>query len=144
MFYDLPVGFEERCLEFLQYIKPKLKELETVLINNKIFIGRTANVGVLPLDLAINSGVTGPMLRASGLRFDLRKVDAYSVYPELDFNIPIGEGKMGSVGDCWDRTWVRMQEIYESLKICEQCLQNLIGEHKRTRDRQSRSGADRE
>jgi NADH-quinone oxidoreductase subunit D len=134
LFYDLPVGFEERCNEFLKYLKPKLAELESILIDNKIFVKRTANVGVLPLDLAINCGVTGPILRASGLRFDLRRVDAYSVYPELDFNIPIGEGKMGTLGDCWDRTWVRMQEIHESVKIVEQCLEKLSTDHKRTRD----------
>ncbi len=134
LFYDLPVGFEERCREFIQYIKPKLAELESVLIENKIFIGRTANVGVLPLDLAINCGVTGPMLRGSGLRFDLRRVDGYSVYPLLEFEVPVGEGKMGTVGDCWDRTYVRMREIYESLKIADQCLDQLMGEHKRTRD----------
>jgi NADH-quinone oxidoreductase subunit D len=134
LFYDLPVGFEERCQEFVNYIRPKIAELTTVLIENKIFVERTANVGVLPLDLAINCGVTGPMLRASGLRFDLRKVDGYSVYPELDFNIPIGEGKMGKVGDCWDRTQVRVEELYESLKIIQQCLDKLTKEHKRTRD----------
>jgi NADH-quinone oxidoreductase subunit D len=134
LFYDLPVGFEERCKEFVIYMKPKLRELEEILINNKIFINRTANVGVLPLDLAINCGVTGPMLRASGLRFDLRKVDAYSVYSELDFNIPIGEGKMGTLGDCWDRTWVRFQELSESLSIIEQCLEKLTTDHKRTPD----------
>ena len=134
LFYDLPVGFEERCQEFLSYIKPKMQELNTVLIENKIFVDRTANVGVLPLDLAINCGVTGPMLRGSGLRFDLRKVDGYSVYPELDFDIPIGEGKMGKTGDCWDRTYVRVEEIYESLKIVAQCLDKLTKEHKRTRD----------
>ena len=134
LFYDLPVGFEERCAEFVKYIKPKVKELTDVLVDNTIFVNRTAKVGVLPLDLAINCGVTGPMLRASGLRFDLRRVDAYSVYPELDFEVPIGEGKMGSVGDCWDRTQVRVEEIRESLKIVEQCLQRLTSDHKRTRD----------
>lgn len=134
LFYDLPVGFEERCAEFIRYIKPKFIELDEILINNKIFVDRTANVGVLPLDLAINCGVTGPMLRGSGLRFDLRKVDAYSVYPELDFDIPIGEGKMGTVGDCWDRTWVRMEEMRESVKIIEQCLEKLSTDHRRTRD----------
>jgi NADH-quinone oxidoreductase subunit D len=134
LFYDLPVGFEERCREFIDYIMPKIKELEGILIDNKIFIDRTANVGVLPLDLAINCGVTGPMLRASGLRYDIRKVDGYSVYPEIDFNVPIGEGKMGQVGDCWDRTHVRVEEIYESLKIIRQCLDKLTGEHKRTRE----------
>ncbi|MFZ6001350.1 MAG: NADH-quinone oxidoreductase subunit D [Bacteroidota bacterium] len=134
LFYDLPVDFEERCGEFLRYFRPKLDELERLLIDNKIFIDRTANVGVLPLDLAINCGATGPMLRGSGLRYDLRKVDAYSVYPELVFSIPIGEGKMGAVGDCWDRTSVRVQEIRESMKIIEQCLHKLTTDHKRTRD----------
>jgi NADH-quinone oxidoreductase subunit D len=134
LFYDLPIGFEDRCEEFVRYIKPKLEELNTVLLENKIFVERTAGVGVLPLDLAINCGVTGPMLRASGLRYDLRRVDAYSVYPELEFDVPIGEGKMGIVGDCWDRTEVRVQEIHESLRIVEQCLSALRGVHVRTRD----------
>lgn len=134
LFYDLPVGFEERCVDYINYLKPKLKELETVVTDNKIFIERTANVGVLPLDLAINYGITGPMLRASGLKFDLRKVDGYSVYPELDFDIPVGEGKMGQKGDCWDRTYVRVLEVHESVRIIEQCLQKLTGEHKRTRE----------
>lgn len=134
LFYDLPVGFEDRCGEFVNYFKPKLTDLQKLLIDNKIFIDRTANVGVLPLDLAINGGATGPMLRGSGLRYDLRRVDAYSVYPELEFNIPVGEGKMGTVGDCWDRTWVRLQEIYESLRIVEQCLTKLTTDHPRTRD----------
>jgi NADH-quinone oxidoreductase subunit D len=134
LFYDLPVGFEERCREFVRYIGPKLQELETVLIDNKIFVDRTAKVGVLPLDLAINCGVTGPMLRGSGLRFDLRKVDGYSVYKELDFDVPIGEGKMGTLGDCWDRTYVRMLEIHESIKIINQCLDRLTGDLKRNKD----------
>lgn len=134
LFYDLPVGFEERCAEFVRYIKPKLHELETVLLHNQIFIKRTANVGVIPLDLAINCGITGPTLRGSGLRYDLRRVDGYSVYPELEFDVPIGKGEMGNVGDCWDRTYVRIEEIHESLKIISQCLDKLNGEHKRTRD----------
>ena len=134
LFYDIPVGFEERCREFVKYIMPKLDELETLLIENKIFVDRTAKVGVLPLDLAINCGVTGPMLRGSGLRFDLRKVDGYSVYKELDFDVPIGEGKMGTLGDCWDRTYVRVLEIYESIKIVSQCLDKLTGDLKRNRD----------
>jgi NADH-quinone oxidoreductase subunit D len=134
LYYDLPVGFEDRCQEFVNYFRPKLKELENLLINNKIFIDRTSRVGALPLDLAINCGMTGPVLRASGLRFDLRKVDGYSVYPEIDFDIPMGEGKMGTQGDCWDRTWVRYREMEESLRIVDQCLLKLKGEHARTRD----------
>ncbi|MCU0317748.1 MAG: NADH-quinone oxidoreductase subunit D [Amoebophilaceae bacterium] len=132
LYYDLPVGFEDRCSEFMHYLQPKLAEIDQLIIENKIFIARTANVGVLPLDLAINYGVSGPALRASGLRLDLRRVDGYSVYPELEFEIPIGQGKMGQVGDCWDRTWVRMQECRESVKIIEQCLLRLTRDFKRT------------
>ena len=134
LFYDLPVGFEERCQEFVTYLKPKLKELEQVVIENKIFVDRTANVGILPADLAINYGITGPMLRGSGLKYDLRKVDGYSVYPEIDFDVPVGRGAMGTTGDCWDRTWVRVKECYESIRIVEQCLEKLTGDYKRTRD----------
>lgn len=133
LFYDLPVGFEERCMEFVQYLKPKIKELEELVIQNQIFIQRTAKVGVLSADLAINYGITGPMLRGSGLAYDLRKVDGYSVYPELEFDVPVGKGEMGELGDCWDRTWVRVKECYESIKIIEQCLNRLKGEHQRTK-----------
>lgn len=134
LFYDLPVGFEEKCLEFINYLKPKLQELDDVLVNNKIFIERTANIGVIPRNLAINYGVTGPILRGSGLRLDYRKVDGYSVYPEIDFEVPIGTGAMGQTGDCWDRTWVRVEEVKQSVRIVEQCLTKLTGELKRTRD----------
>lgn len=134
LFYDLPVGFEEKCKEFINYLKPKLIELDEVLMNNKIFIERTANIGMIPRNLAINFGVTGPILRGSGLRMDYRKVDGYSVYPELDFDVPIGTGAMGQIGDCWDRTWVRVEEVKQSVKIIEQCLTQLTGDHKRTKD----------
>ncbi|WP_421875591.1 NADH-quinone oxidoreductase subunit D [Marinoscillum sp.] len=134
LFYDLPVGFEERARSFSKYLKPKLVDLKKLLLSNKIFIDRTANVGVLPRDLAINYGVTGPMLRGSGLKYDLRRVDGYSVYPELDFEIPVGEGAKGSVGDCWDRTWVRFRECEESIKIIDQCLERLTSDLKRTKE----------
>jgi len=134
LFYDLPVGFEERCKEFVDYFKPKMKELNELLTNNQVFINRTANVGVLPLDVALNYGCSGPMLRGSGLKWDLRRVDGYSVYPELDFDIPVGKGEMGSLGDCWDRFKVRIDEVGESLKMIEQCVERLQKELKRTPD----------
>lgn len=134
LYYDTPLGFEEKTLEFVKYLKPKLAELQTIIVDNKIFINRTANVGVLDRDLAINYGCTGPVLRGSGLAFDLRKIDAYSVYPEIDFDIPIGRGAMGKTGDCWDRNYVRVQECHESIKIIEQCVEKLLKEHKRDRD----------
>lgn len=139
LYYDLPVGFEERCKEFIAYLKPKLVEFQNLLVENKIFKDRTANVGVLPLETAINCGATGPMLRGSGLAFDLRRVDGYSVYPELDFDIPVGTGQVGTQGDCWDRTWVRVAECFESLKIIEQSLEKLTNEYKRTREFNPRS-----
>ncbi len=122
LYYDLPVGFLDRCQEFIDYLMPKLDELDTILVNNPIFLGRTRGVGCLPLTTAINAGASGPILRASGLRFDLRRVDGYSVYPELDFEIPIGQN-----GDCWDRTYVRAQECRESAKIISQCISKLRG-----------------
>ncbi|MEM9895670.1 MAG: NADH-quinone oxidoreductase subunit D [Bacteroidota bacterium] len=143
LFYDIPVGFEGRAIEFCEYLRPKLRELETILLSNKIFIERTANIGVLDRNLAINYGVTGPMLRASGLKFDLRKVDGYSVYPEIDFDIPIGEGAKGTTGDCWDRTWVRYKECWESLKIIEECAKKLLGVEKRTKEFDPRAGVPR-
>ncbi len=134
LYYDIPVGFEDRCRELVRYLRPKIDELQKIVIDNKIFVERTANVGVLSIDTAINYGVTGPMLRGSGLKYDLRKVDAYSVYPEIEFEVPIGTGAMGSTGDCWDRTWVRVAEIRESLNIIDQVLDALTGPHKRTRE----------
>ncbi|MCS6967433.1 MAG: NADH-quinone oxidoreductase subunit D [Cytophagales bacterium] len=134
LYYDLPIGFEERCQELLQYLQPKLRECQHLLIENKIFIQRTAGIGVLPLETAIQYGVTGPMLRASGLKYDLRRVDGYSVYPELEFEVPIGQGLMGKQGDCWDRTYVRLLECKESVRIAQQCLAKLTKEHRRTRD----------
>jgi NADH-quinone oxidoreductase subunit D len=134
LFYDLPVGFEDRCKSFIDYLKPKLAELQQLVIENHIFINRTANVAVLPLPLAINYGCTGPVLRGSGLRWDLRKVDGYSVYPEIDFDVPIGKGEAGTVGDCWDRNYVRVLECHESIRIIEQCLAKLTKEHVRTKE----------
>jgi NADH-quinone oxidoreductase subunit D len=132
LFYDTPNGWEGRVAEFCKYLVPKLDEVDRVLVQNTIFINRTAGVGVLPMQTAINYGVTGPMLRASGLAMDIRKADGYSLYPELDFEVPVGEGRMGEVGDCWDRNWVRLQECRQSIRIIEQCLEQLTGAHKAT------------
>lgn len=131
LYYDLPTDFEAKCADFIKYLQPKLAEIDMLLTDNPIFIQRTAGVGVLPLATAINYAVSGPILRASGLRLDLRRVDNYSVYPALEFEIPIGEGLVGKVGDCWDRNWVRVQECKESIKIIAQCLDFLAKEGKR-------------
>jgi len=134
LFYDLPVGFEERCNEFIAYFGPKMDELDRLLTDNAIFIQRTANVGVLPLHTAVNFGCSGPVLRGSGLAWDLRRVDGYSVYPELEFDIPVGTGAMGTVGDCWDRYKVRVDEVRESMRIISQCTGALLKQYPRTPD----------
>jgi NADH-quinone oxidoreductase subunit D len=123
--HDLHPDFERQAKEFLVTFKLHITELNNLLSYNKIFIDRTANVGVLPSDVAINYGVTGPILRASGVKFDLRKNAPYAVYDKLDFNIPVGQGAQGKVGDCWDRYMVRVQEMEESVKIIEQALDML-------------------
>jgi NADH-quinone oxidoreductase subunit D len=123
--HDLPKTFVERSLDFLDYFEPRIEEYNQLLTTNKIFIERSADVGVLPLDVAINYGVTGPSLRASGTDMDLRKTEPYSIYDKFDFNIPIGEGLMGTVGDCWDRYYVRVLELNESVKILRQALVSI-------------------
>lgn len=123
--HDLPPDFIRLTKEFVKYFRPNIKELNDLLSYNKIFIERLANVGVLPLETAINYGITGPNLRASGLRWDLRKNDPYSVYHKFDFDIPVGKGWFGTVGDCWDRYYVRILEMEESLKIIEQAIEQL-------------------
>jgi NADH-quinone oxidoreductase subunit D len=119
---DLTPEMCDAIRAFLDYFEPKLKDYDNLLSFNKIFIERTAGVGVIPLPMAINYGITGPPLRASGMRWDLRKDDPYSIYPRFDFDIPVGRGLKGEVGDCWDRYMVRMWEMAESVKILRQCL----------------------
>jgi NADH-quinone oxidoreductase subunit D len=123
--HDLHPDFIRLAQEFVTYFRPKIKELNDLLTNNKIFIERTANIGILPLDTAINYGITGPMLRGSGMKWDLRKNDPYSVYNKFDFDIPVGEGLVGTVGDSWDRYYVRILEMEQSLRILEQALEQI-------------------
>ncbi|MGD9900232.1 MAG: NADH-quinone oxidoreductase subunit D [Calditrichaceae bacterium] len=123
--YDAPEGWREKVLEFIDYFEPKIKEYNDILTYNKIFIERTKNVGIIPPDLAINYALSGPCLRASGVDFDLRKNDPYSIYDRFDFNTCIGVGEMGTVGDSWDRYWVRIAEMYESVKIIRQATEKL-------------------
>ena len=116
--HDLPIGFVESTYKFLDYFEPKIDEFVNLLVHNKIFVERTADIGVMPQDVAISYGVTGANLRASGLKWDSRRDDPYSIYNKFDFNVPVGEGGKGTVGDCWDRFYVRVLEMKESIKIC--------------------------
>jgi len=97
-----------------------------LLMVNKIFVKRTANVGIISREQALNHGLTGPMLRGSGVAFDLRKDMPYMQYGQAyesgAFEIPVGRGEMGTLGDCWDRIYVRVKEMTESIGIVRWCL----------------------
>jgi NADH-quinone oxidoreductase subunit D len=123
--HDVPPNFVDKVKEFCTYFRPKIKELNDLLSYNKIFIERTANVGVLPGDVAINYAVSGPILRGSGVKWDIRKNDPYSVYNRFEFDIPVGRGLKGTVGDCWDRYMVRIHEMEQSVNIIEQAVAGL-------------------
>lgn len=122
---DITAEIERDTREFVRTMEQRWEEYNTLLSFNEIFVKRTANVGIIPRDMAIGYGLTGPCLRGSGVQWDLRKDDPYSLYERFDFAIPYGQGRMGTVGDCWDRYWVRMVEIKESLKIITQVLDGL-------------------
>jgi len=125
---DVPADFKSDTAEFVKTFRPKIKELNDLLSMNKIFIDRTANVGVLPEKVAINYGVSGPSLRGSGVHWDLRRDDPYSIYDRFEFDVIVGKGEMGTLGDCWDRYIVRVWEMEESLKIIEQALDQMSDE----------------
>ncbi len=122
---DLPEKFIDQCQEFLDYFEPKINEYNELLSFNHIFINRTGNVGVCPAPLAIAHGLTGPSLRGSGVKWDLRRSIPYSKYEEFDFDIPVGQGQFGQVGDCWDRYFVRVMEMVQSVRIIRQALEKL-------------------
>ncbi|MEE9288946.1 MAG: NADH-quinone oxidoreductase subunit D [Bacteroidota bacterium] len=123
--HDLPLTFIDKAKEFCEYFKPKIKELNDLLSYNEIFIKRTAHIGVLPAEVAINYGCSGPMLRGSGVNRDLRRNDPYSIYPDFEFDVAVGKGEMGTVGDCWDRYFVRVREMVQSVRILEQALERI-------------------
>lgn len=124
---DLPDRFIDVCEEFLDYFEPKIDEYNNLLSYNHIFVKRTGNVGVISAEDALAWGITGPCLRASGVKWDLRKAQPDCSYEEFDFDIPVGDGSHGKVGDSWDRYFVRMQEMKQSVRITRQALAKLRG-----------------
>ena len=118
--YDLPDGWVEKCRAFIEGFPKKIKEYEALVDDNAIFLQRTQGKGVITQQDVIDYGITGPNARASGVDLDLRRARPYSVYPELDFEVCTA-----THGDIFDRYRVRMDEMRESLKIIEQCLDML-------------------
>ncbi len=123
--HDLPPKFVDQAKEFCKYFRPRIKQFNDLLTYNEIFVKRTANVGVLPKDVAINYASSGPMLRGSGVNWDLRRDDPYSIYDKFEWESQIGKGEVGTVGDCWDRHIVRMREMEQSTNIIEQALAKI-------------------
>lgn len=115
----------DRVAQFCDDMEEEAKKYHELVSMNKIFVERTANVGVFTLQDCFDYGATGPVLRGSGLKWDLRKNKPYSLYSEFDFDVPVGTGEVGQVGDCWNRYIVRMKEVIESIKIIRQVLDKL-------------------
>jgi len=119
---DLPAGFAERTRKVLEDVRKVLLECDTLLTRNRIFVDRMQNTGVITKEKAINYGMTGPFLRATGVPLDTRKANPYFVYDRLSFDIPTGEH-----GDNYDRYLVRMEEMEQSMRIVEQALAKIPG-----------------
>jgi NADH-quinone oxidoreductase subunit D len=119
---DLPDGFEEKCREFTRTFQSHVDEYETLLTKNKIWMRRTQGVGVISAEEAINWGISGPILRASNVNWDLRKAMPYSGYEAYDFIVPTGKN-----GDTYDRYLVRMMEMRQSNEIVRQALDKMPG-----------------
>ena len=119
---DLPEGFTEAVLKFLDEVEPVIDEIDKLLTRNAIFIARTQDIGVITKADAIAYGISGPNLRGSGVEHDLRKTNPYLDYEKYEFDIPIG-----TKGDCYDRYLVRMEEMRQSVRILRQVFANLPG-----------------
>ena len=117
---DLPENFHQLMADLLPLIDEDVEESDKLLTFNEIFLARLKDVGVISADDAIDFGLTGPCLRASGVNYDLRKAQPYSVYDRFEFDVPLGLD-----GDSWDRHYVRVQEMYESLRIIRQALEQM-------------------
>jgi NADH-quinone oxidoreductase subunit D len=118
--HDLPVGWVEKCRVFVDGFLPRIDEYEGLLTENRIWKKRTVGVGVLDPQVAIDYGITGPMLRGSGIDWDMRKTMPYEVYREVQFDVPLGRN-----GDTYDRYLVRMEEMRQSNRIVRQCLDQI-------------------
>ena len=124
VYRDMPNGLLNDIKEWAIKFPKFIEDLENLVSDNRIFKQRTVDIGIVSAEDAIDFGFTGPMLRASGVKWDLRKEESYEIYDKLDFEIPIGKN-----GDCYDRYFVRVEEMKESLKIIHQCIDNIPKGH---------------
>ncbi len=117
---DLPAGLLDEIADFIKQFPKKINDMENLLTENRIFKQRMVDIGVVSKQQALDWGFSGPMIRGSGIAWDLRKSQPYEIYGELDFDVPIGKN-----GDSYDRYLIRVQEMFESIKIIEQCLAKI-------------------
>ncbi len=117
---DFPEGFEEKVRHFVDQFPKTLRDLENLLTKNPIWLNRTKGIGVIPKEKALDLGATGPVLRGSGIAYDVRKYEPYCVYDRLSFDVPTG-----THGDVYDRYLVRMEEMRQSVSIIRQCLDQM-------------------
>ena len=127
---DLTEGWPGRCRALMDDMDRRIGQYNTLLTWNRIFIERTAGIGVLDRDTAFDWGITGPALRAAGVDWDVRRDEPYTVYPKLKFVVPVGHGtpegaKVGVLGDCWHRHWIRMLEMEQCVSLVRQCLDRI-------------------
>ena len=120
VFFDAPDDFWPALDDFMQIFRSEFNEIENLVLANEIVMVRTRGVSPLPLDMAINCSVSGPVLRASGLDWDWRKMEPYDAYGQVEFDVPVG-----SNGDNYDRLWVRFQEIHQCARIIDQCVEQI-------------------
>ena len=116
----MPKNFKEMMASLLVELREDVEECDRLLSFNEVFVARTKDIGAIDLDTAIDYGWTGPCLRACGLEYDVRRAEPYSIYDRFEFNVPVGRD-----GDCWDRYFVRVLEMYESLRIIDQALEGM-------------------
>jgi len=117
---DIHPDFVSRVKDYLRYLKPKIAEYDGLISGNVIVQERVRDIGPMTVEDAVSLGATGPVLRACGMPYDLRKVEPYGVYDKVDFSVAVGH-----TGDSWDRYWVRVEEIRQSIHIIEQLLDNI-------------------
>lgn len=120
LFKDIPATFRKECSEAMEAVRKVCQDLEDLILGNEIFLERTVGIGVLPAEVALDYGVSGPNLRASGVAQDIRKISPYLAYDQVSFEVPIGEN-----GDCFDRARMRLLETIESAYIVDQLLDSL-------------------
>jgi NADH-quinone oxidoreductase subunit D len=123
--FDLPEGWRDRVLKFLDHFDTMLVEWDRLISYNTIYIKRLAHVAVIPKEMAVSYGLVGPNLRGSGMDWDVRRDVPYGAYPHFKFEVPVGRGWRGTVGDCFDRYYVRVLEMAQSSRIVRQALETV-------------------